>query len=102
MLDTAREMGPLFSKMIVSSGAQNMVDLTGNATLFVPTNDAMEDYYDVILDQNRVRRALGPHPVVPVMVSDEEVPEVAPPATLPVRGKPEHEPLPLPVAVAQR
>ncbi|XP_034241896.1 uncharacterized protein LOC117645685 isoform X2 [Thrips palmi] len=99
MLDTAGELGSVFSKMVVSSGAQSVVELAGNATLFVPTNDAMEDYYDVILDQNRVRRALGPHPVVPVMVSDEEAPEA--PATLPVRGQPEHEPLPMPVAMAQ-
>lgn len=102
MLDTARELGPVFSKMIVSSGAQDLVGLAGNTTLFVPTNDAMEDFYDVILDQNRVRRALGPHPVVAVMVSDDEpAAPAAAPATLPVRGQPEHEPLPMAVAMAQ-
>lgn len=99
MLDTARELGPAFAKMVVSSGAQSMVELTGNSTLFVPTNDAMDDYYDIILDQNRVRRALGPHPVVPVMVSDDEIPEPVALPALPARGQPEYEALP--VAVAQ-
>ncbi|KAJ1527112.1 hypothetical protein ONE63_008647 [Megalurothrips usitatus] len=82
LLDTARDMGGrLFAKMLTSAGLDEAVSLAGNATLFVPTDDAMRDYIDGIQDQNRVRRALGPRPLNPVVVGDFDSQEdEAPPA----------------------
>lgn len=75
LLETARDLGGvLFAKMLSSSGLEDAVSVSQNATLFVPTDDAMRDFIDGIQDQNRVRRALSRSPVSPavVQVSDDE------------------------------
>lgn len=80
LLETARDMGGvLFAKMLTSAGLEDAVAVSQNATLFVPTDDAMRDFIDGIQDQNRVRRALSRSPVSPVVVavSDDESDEEA-------------------------
>lgn len=96
LLDTARDAGgALFAKMLSSAGLDDMVALGGNATLFVPTDDAMRDFMDGIQDQNRVRRALGPRPLTPVLVADEESSAPEAPARAPVQPEPLPEALPI-------
>ncbi|KAK3930294.1 Transforming growth factor-beta-induced protein ig-h3 [Frankliniella fusca] len=99
MGEAARDMDSgLFAKMISSAGLDEQFH-KGRGTLFVPTDDAVRDFLDSISDQNRVRRALGyqhlmgPAPLSPVVVGDEES-ESSPaapaaPVALPVAAAPQ-------------